>query len=136
MLYSILIYDSEAVTDRLSKDEEASRVQQHVAMQEALEAEGRLGPVARLMPSTAAVTLRPGTPGPGTPGPGTEKPLVIDGPFAETKEQLLGFYLVECDSLQEALDAAQRLPLESGSLEVRPVGWYKASALGASGDTE
>ena len=50
------------------------------------------------MPTTAATTLRKG-----------HEPLVIDGPFAETKEQLLGFYVVDCASLDEALEIAREL---------------------------
>ncbi|MGH2988938.1 MAG: YciI family protein [Solirubrobacterales bacterium] len=49
-------------------------------------------------------------------------PIVSDGPFAETKEQLGGFYLLECDDLDAALEWAKRVPLEpGGSVEVRPV---------------
>jgi hypothetical protein len=48
--------------------------------------------------------------------------LATDGPFAETKEQLGGFYIVECDDLDQALAAAARIPgARSGSVEVRPV---------------
>jgi hypothetical protein len=53
---------------------------------------------------------------------GEGAPLVVDGPFAETKEQLGGFYLLECESLDEALSWAKRIPLQPpGSIEVRPV---------------
>ena len=55
-------------------------------VQDKLAKQGRLGPVARLLPTTAATTLRKDDP-----------PLVLDGPFAETKEQLLGFYVVDCE---------------------------------------
>jgi hypothetical protein len=68
------------------------------------------------MPTTAATTLRAGA-----------EPLVLDGPFAETKEQLLGFYVVECATLEEAIDAA-RLLMEPrmaaglmSALEIRPI---------------
>ena len=61
--------------------------------------QGKLGPVARLLPTTAATTLRKDQ----------EPPLVIDGPFAETKEQLLGFYIVDCADLEEALEIAREL---------------------------
>jgi hypothetical protein len=75
-----------------------------------------MGPVARLMPTTAATTLR-----------ASAEPLVIDGPFAETKEALLGFYVVECGSLEEAIEAARALMaprMAAGlmcALEVRPI---------------
>ena len=77
--------------------------------------QGRLGPVARLLPTTAATTLRKDDP-----------PLVLDGPFAETKEQLLGFYLVDCKNLDEALDVARDLGAANpgGAYEIRPVGTF------------
>ena len=52
---------------------------------------------------------------------------VTDGPFAETKEQVGGFYLLECKDLDEALDWAKRIPVQAGSIEVRPVMDYEAS---------
>jgi hypothetical protein len=76
---------------------------------------GKLGPVARLAPSTSAVSLRK---------KGGET-LVLDGPFTETKEQFVGFYVVACDSLEEAIEAARMLPLDSGTLEIRPVAWLR-----------
>jgi hypothetical protein len=50
-----------------------------------------------------------------------EDPIVTDGPFAESKEQLGGFYLFECENLDEALDYAKRIPFRDGTVEVRPV---------------
>jgi hypothetical protein len=47
--------------------------------------------------------------------------IVSDGPFAETKEQLGGFCLLECENLDEALDWANKVPLRSGSIEIRPI---------------
>jgi hypothetical protein len=74
--------------------------------------EGKLGPVVRLMPTTAATTLRAG-----------RETLVLDGPFAETKEQLLGFYIVDCATLEEAIEAARALKGEetAGAFEIRPL---------------
>ena len=115
MLYSVLIYDSEALVEGLSPDQHQERLQRHIALQAQLRQEDDLRPVARLMPTSAAVTLKPGD----------KAPLVIDGPFAETKEQLLGFYIMECASLEEAVERAGRLPLHSGALEVRPIAWFE-----------
>ena len=83
------------------------------AISERLAAEGRLGPTVRLLPTTAATTLRKDR----------EPYAVIDGPFAETKEQLLGFYTVDCDSLEAALDIARDLAKANpgGSYEIRPL---------------
>jgi hypothetical protein len=52
--------------------------------------------------------------------------IVSDGPFAETKEQLGGFYLLDCDNLDEALAWAHKIPLTGGAIEVRPVMDYEA----------
>src|SRR5690606_28753780 len=91
-------------------------------VQQKLAEQGRLGPVARLLPTTAATTVRKG-----------REPLVIDGPFAETKEQLLGFYLVECATLGEAIETAQDLARASssaGAYELRPVALFRPGGPG------
>ena len=49
---------------------------------------------------------------------------MLDGPFAETKEQLLGFYLVDCKCLEDALEVARKLVGETGALEVRPLAQF------------
>lgn len=118
MQYSILIYGSEAVTGALSEEEHASMLEKHRALQAHYRERGKLGPVARLMPTTAATTVRAESAG----------DLVIDGPFAETKEQLLGFYVLECDTLEEAIDAAKMLPRAHTSIEVRPIAWFDGGA--------
>jgi hypothetical protein len=70
----------------------------------------------RLLPTTAATTLRKNQ----------DPPLVIDGPFAETKEQLLGFYVVDVANLDEALQFARELTAANpgGAYEIRPVALY------------
>ena len=92
-----------------------------IAAQEKMAKAGKLGPVARLMPTTAATTLRKDR----------EPPLVIDGPFAETKEQLLGFYVVDCETLEEALDFAKELGQVNpgGSYEIRPLLQFRPGTL-------
>jgi hypothetical protein len=82
---------------------------------------GRLGPVARLMPTTAATTLRKDR----------DPAVVIDGPFAETKEQLLGFYVVDCADLEEALDFAKELGKANpgGAYEIRPLLQFRPGDL-------
>ena len=101
MLYAILCYDSEDVVGSWSKQEEDAVMAKLSVVQEKLAKQGRLGPVARLMPTTAATTVRK-----------AREPVVLDGPFAETKEQLLGFYIVDCASLDEAIETAQDLARE------------------------
>lgn len=117
MLYAILCYDSEDVVCSWTREEEDAAMARLAVVQRKLAAEGRLGPVARLLPTTAATTVRKG-----------REPLVIDGPFAETKEQLLGFYLVECASLEEAIETAKDLARASstaGSYEIRPLALFR-----------
>ena len=117
MLYAILCYDNEDVTSAWSKEKEATVMAGLGAVQDKLAAAGRLGPVARLLPTTAATTVRKSR----------EQP-VIDGPFAETKEQLLGFYIVECADLEQAIETAKELARENegeGSYELRPLALYK-----------
>jgi len=116
MLYAILCYHSEDVVGSWTKEEDDAVMARLAVVHEKLAREGRLGPVARLLPTTAATTLRKDQ----------DPPLVLDGPFAETKEQLLGFYLVEGGSLEEILDAARDLGAANpgGSYEIRPVGVY------------
>jgi hypothetical protein len=122
MLYAILCYDSEAVVGSWTKEEDDALMGRLAVVHEKLAAQGKLGPVARLMPTTAATTLRKG-----------REPVVLDGPFAETKEQLLGFYLVECVSLDEAIEAARELARASthgtGAYEIRPVVLFKPGSL-------
>jgi hypothetical protein len=54
------------------------------------------------------------------------EPIVSDGPFAETKEQLGGFYVLDCRDLDDALEWARKIPLRTGFIEVRPVMDYEA----------
>src|SRR5437762_10341365 len=96
MLYAILCYHDEDSVGSWSKEQDAVVMKKLSVVQEKLTKQGRLGPVARLLPTTAATTLRKGN-----------EPVVIDGPFAETKEQLLGFYVVDCETLDAALEVAR-----------------------------
>jgi hypothetical protein len=57
----------------------------------------------------------------------SEDPIVSDGPFAETKEQLLGYYLLDCKDLDDALAWAKRIPMPGGTVELRPVMDYEAA---------
>jgi len=120
MLYAILCYHDEDFVGSWTKDQDAAVMQKLAVVQEKLAKQGRLGPVARLLPTTAATTLRKENP-----------QVVLDGPFAETKEQLLGFYIVDCKNLDEALEVAGELGAANpgGAYEIRPVGVLKAGSL-------
>ena len=112
MLYAILCYHDEDVVGSWSKEHDAEIMDKLSIVQDKLRQQGRLGPVARLLPTTAATTLRKSDP-----------PLVIDGPYAETKEQLLGFYIIDCKNLDEAVNVARDLgdANPGGAYEIRPV---------------
>jgi hypothetical protein len=112
MLYSLLCYHREDVVCAWTKEEDDAVMDKLAVVQERLAKAGKLGPVVRLLPTTAATTLRKDQ----------EPPLVLDGPFAETKEVLAGFNLIEAESLQQAVDIARSFPwIAYGSIEVRPV---------------
>lgn len=115
MLYAILCYHDETFTGSWSKEHDDAVMEKLAVVQDKLTRQGRLGPVARLLPTTAATTLRKDDP-----------PVVLDGPFAETKEQLLGFYVVETENLDGALEIAQDLGRANpgGAYEIRPIGVF------------
>ena len=121
MRYAILCYDSEATVCAWTKEQDAQVIAKLDVVQDRLTREGRLGPVARLMPTTTAVTLRRG-----------KEAVVLDGPFAETKEQLLGFFIVDCATLEQAIEAAKDLAAASssnGCYEVRPLRLFRPGSL-------
>ena len=116
MLYTILCYKDEDVVTAWSEADDAAVMARLGRVHERLEAQDKLGPSLRLLPTTAATTLRKSS----------EPPLIIDGPFAETKEQLLGFYVVDVADLDEALEIARDLAAANpgGAYELRPVLLY------------
>src|SRR5437868_1501763 len=115
MLYAILCYHDEDTVGSWTKEQDAAVMKKLAVVQDKLTKQGRLGPVARLLPTTAATTLRKDDP-----------PVVLDGPYAETKEQLLGFYVVDCKDLDEALADARVTGRANpgGAYEIRPVGMF------------
>ena len=120
MQYMLLIYGNEAVANerfaQLSDEERGQEYGRWNTYTEELKAAGVFKSGDGLQPSAEAKTVR---------GNGSE-PLVTDGPFAETKEQLGGFYIVEVPGESEALDWASKMPnLPHGSVEVRPVMIYE-----------
>jgi hypothetical protein len=119
MLYAILCYHDEDAVGSWSKEQDAAVMSKLAVVQEGLKKQGRLGPVARLLPTTAATTLRKDDP-----------PVVLDGPYAETKEQLLGFYIVDCKNLDDAIGVARDLGAVNpgGAYEIRPVGYFEPGA--------
>ena len=109
--YLLLIYQDEA-TLPTTPDEDAAMMEQYNAYTAGIAAQGILRAGEALESTTAATTVRVRD----------GRTLVTDGPFAETKEALGGFYMIECDDLDTALAAAAGIPgARTGSVEVRPI---------------
>jgi len=125
MQYAILCYHDEDVVWSWTKEQDQAVMARLAVVQDRLIKTGKMGPSLRLLPTTAATTLRKTQ----------EPPLVIDGPFAETKEQLLGFYIVDVANLDEALDIARELAEANpgGAYELRPVAVYFPDRRGTAG---
>jgi hypothetical protein len=115
MLYAILAYHVEAEVMSWTPEQDAAVMSGLLSVHDRLNANRLLGPAARLGGTAEARTLR---------GPGNG--MVIDGPFAETKEQLLGLYVVNCANADAALDIARDLRRANPSAvyEIRPIRLY------------
>jgi hypothetical protein len=127
MLYTILCYNCEEVTTAWTKEEDDAVMQKLIAVQDKLARKKKLGPVARLGPTTTATTLRK-----------DRQPfLLTDGPYAETKEQILGFYVVDFDSQAEAIEFARELGHANpgGAFEIRPMIYFQANDALAESET-
>jgi hypothetical protein len=116
MLYAILAYHVEEDVTSWTPEEDAALMLDLNGVHDHLEQDGHMGPAARLGATKAACVLR---------GPGAG--LVIDGPFTETKEQLLGFYVIDCADRDAAIAAARdlRQANPSAMYEIRPVLLYR-----------
>jgi len=114
MRYMFLIYSQEKDVQRAPEEIEALKAAHFSVMQDAREKGVLLG-LAGLKSTSAASTVRLKD----------GRPITLDGPFAETKEQLAGYYILECQDLDEALAWAARIPSSckggEGCIEVRPV---------------
>lgn len=119
MLFAILAYHEGGIVESWAPEEDAALMQDLHEVHRRLTAEGKLGPAARLGPVDGAVTLR---------GPGAG--AVIDGPFAETKEHMLGLYVLDCADRDEAVAAARDLRKANPTAvyEIRPVMLYLPGA--------
>ena len=119
MLYAILAYHAEGVVESWTEEQDASLMKDLLEINDRLVGEKHLGPAARLGPTDSAVTLR---------GPGLG--LITDGPFAETKEQLLGLYVVDYPSMDGAVAAARELRSANPTAvyEIRPIMLYVPGA--------
>lgn len=110
MLYSILIYGDEAHVGDWTPEQEKEVMGRHAALRHDLKAAGRLGPVMRLDPGGSRLVRRQ-----------NGRRYVTDGPFAETKEQLMGIYVVDVPSFDDAVAATEQLRFATGVFEIRPL---------------
>jgi len=113
MLFTILVYGVDGLAEHLPPADREAILQKHRDLQAKLTAAGKYRGAVQLMPPSTAMNVQ-------DKGTGVR---VLDGPYAESKEQILGFYLIECDTMKEALEAAKALPQGIAYMEVRPVSW-------------
>ena len=112
MRYLLLIYQDEAAHAQWSQEQLAAEYQAYNEFTESVTKSGAMQSGEALMPTNTATTVRVRN----------SKTLTTDGPFAETKEQLGGYYLLNCKDLDEAIVFAARIPAAAdGSIEIRPV---------------
>ena len=120
MQYLLLIYDDETVWTRMSEAERGRYMNEYVEFTRSIRESGhfRAGDALQPVSTATSVRVRDG------------KTLTTDGPFAETREQLGGYYLVEAANLDEALAIAARIPsARLGTIEVRPVMNYDTQSM-------
>lgn len=112
MQYALLIYGEEGAWDALADDERGAIYAAYGALNGDLRGQGKLLAGEELQSIATATTVRVRD----------DDALVSDGPFAETKEALGGFYLIEAETLDEAIEWASRIPsAKTGTIEIRPV---------------
>jgi hypothetical protein len=115
MRYMMLVYTQETGMEKASPEEMAKVFAGHVAVQQETQRRGifRAADPLKYTSTATTVRLKDG------------KTLVTDGPFAETKEQLAGYYILDCADLDEALEWAAKIPTScggsTGCVEVRPI---------------
>ena len=112
MKYLLLIYDNEQANMNKSPEDMAKKLDQWFKYTDDLQKAGKLLDGSALQPTMAATTVRAGNPA----------PIATDGPFAETKEQLGGFYMVEATDLDDAIEWSGKMPHieDGGTVEIRP----------------
>src|SRR6266702_8675379 len=112
MQYLLLIYRNEAKLTNMTPADRQAVTAEYGAYTQSIVQSGNFKAGDGLQPTATATTVRVRE----------GKTLTTDGPFAETKEQLGGYYMIECENLDQAIEAAQRIPvIDRWSIEVRPV---------------
>ena len=114
MKYILLIYGDEREWTSMSEAEMAKVYEAHGAYGEAMVKAGVMRGGYELQPVATATSIRFAS---------NAKTKTVDGPFAETREQLGGYYIIEVDTLDQAIEWAEKMPaMGSGTVEVRPLG--------------
>jgi hypothetical protein len=115
MRYMFLIYSNESSEAAASAEARRTAVGRHNAVMDEARTRGVLRGADPLKPTSTATTVRPAG----------RKAIITDGPFAETKEQLAGYYIIECRDLDEAIEWARKIPTAcqggDGCVEIRPI---------------
>jgi hypothetical protein len=121
MRYMLLIYTREDAVAAASPQEMATIANGHVRVMDEARSKGVLQGAEPLAPTTTATTVRLQN----------GKAMIVDGPFAETKEQLAGYYILECKDLDDAIAWASKIPTACGGLqgciEIRPMRFMSGS---------
>ena len=112
MKYALTIYGDETARESATEEERNATSQAYGALTQEMDSSGALLAGEGLYPTATATTVRVRD----------GERSVTDGPFAETKEQLAGFYVLDCKDLDDAIDWAAKIPgAQGGSVEIRPV---------------
>ena len=115
MQYLLMIYQNEAEYGKIDPATSKKMLEEYGAFTQSIIQSGNFKAGDRLQPTTTATTVRKEG----------GRPLVLDGPFAETKEQLAGYYILDCENLDEAIAWAAKIPTackgEEGCIEIRPI---------------
>lgn len=112
MQYVLMIHVSESLTNSFSDSERAEWMQAYGQFHQEVQERGLMRGGAPLQPESTTTTVRIRE----------SETMITDGPFAETKEQLAGIYILECKDLDEAIEVAKKIPdVHNGSIEIRPV---------------
>ncbi|MDM3869897.1 YciI family protein [Porticoccus sp. W117] len=120
MYYALLIYQEEGLFESLSEIERNDILQRHHQLQQQGKANGQFAAATKLAPANTARTVNKDG----------ENVTVTDGPYAETKEVLAGFYVFDCGSLEEAENYARQIPhIKAGRVEVREVAFSDSGEL-------
>ena len=121
MQYALLIYQAEEVIENWSEADLKEALTRHRSLQEKMKANNTFLLANELTPSGTATTVKRRA----------GKTTILDGPFAETKEQLVGLYVFDCKNLDEAIEYAQGIPyVDTGSIEIRPIAHYESLPAG------